>query len=97
MRTVKAEALRDAVAELCIRANRKLPPDVRAAIDAARAAEPWPAAERSLGLLLDNMALAAEKQLPVCQDTGLACVFLELGQDVHIDGDLDAAVQAGIR
>ncbi len=97
MRTVKAAALRDAVSELCIRANRELPPDVRAAIESAYAAEPWPAAQRSLGILLDNLSLAKEKALPICQDTGLACVFLELGQEVHIDGDLNEAVQAGIR
>lgn len=97
MRTVKASAVTDAVAELCIRANRELPPDVRAALERARATEPWPTAQRGLDILLDNLALAAEKQLPICQDTGMACVFLELGQDVHIDGDLNAAVQAGIR
>ena len=97
MRELKASAIRDAVSELCIRANRELPPDVRAALEMARAAEPWPTAKRSLGILLDNLALAKEKALPVCQDTGLACVFLELGQDVHIEGDLDAAVQSGIR
>ena len=97
MRTVHASAIRDAVSELCIRANRELPPDVRAALESAHAAEPWPTAKRSLGILLDNLALAKEKALPVCQDTGLACVFLELGQDVHIEGDLDAAVQEGIR
>ena len=97
MRTVKAEAIRDAVAELCVRANRELPPDVRAALQSARAAEPWPAAQRSLGILLDNLSLAKEKALPICQDTGLACVFLELGQEVYIDGDLNEAVQAGIR
>ena len=97
MRTVKDSDIRDTVAELCIRANRCLPEDVRAAIERARADEPWPAAQRSLGILLDNLSLAKERALPVCQDTGLACVFLELGQDVHIDGDLDDAVQAGIR
>lgn len=97
MRTVKAETIRDAVAELCIRANRDLPADVQAAIDFARSAEPWPAAKRSLELLRDNMALAQQRGIPVCQDTGMACVFLELGQEVHIDGDLNAAVQAGIR
>ena len=97
MRTVKDSDIRDTVAELCIRANRVLPEDVRAAIERARADEPWPAAQRSLGILLDNLSLAKERALPVCQDTGLACVFLELGQDVHIDGDLNDAVQAGIR
>ena len=97
MRTVRAEAIRDAVAELCVRANRELPADVRAAIEAAWAAEPWPVAKRGLEVLRDNLALAKEKCLPICQDTGLACVFLELGQDVRIEGELDAAVQAGIR
>ena len=97
MRTVKDSDIRDTVAELCIRANRCLPEDVRAAIERACADEPWPAAQRSLGILLDNLSLAKERALPVCQDTGLACVFLELGQDVHIDGDLNDAVQAGIR
>ena len=97
MRTVSAGAIRDAVAELCVRANRELPEDVRAALAAAHDAEPWPAAKRSLSLLLDNLALARDKALPICQDTGLACVFLELGQEVHIAGDLNAAIQAGIR
>ena len=97
MRTVQACDIRDAVAELCVRANRVLPEDVRAALTAAYAAEPWPAAKHSLGLLQSNLELAREKALPVCQDTGLACVFLELGQEVHIAGDLDEAIQAGIR
>ncbi len=97
MRTVEASVLRDTVAELCIRANRCLPEDVRAALQAAQAREPWPAAKRTLGLLLENRDMALEKCLPICQDTGVACVFLELGQEVHIDGDLNAAVQDGIR
>ena len=97
MRTVEAAEIRACVAELCIRANRELPEDVRAALAAAYEAEPWPAAKRSLRILLDNLALAREKQLPVCQDTGRACVFLELGQEVHVVGDLNAAVNAGIR
>ena len=97
MRTVKAEAIRETVAALCVRANRELPPDVSTALEAAYAAEAWPTAKRGLGILRDNLTLAREKQLPICQDTGMACVFLELGQDVHIEGDLDAAVQAGIR
>ena len=97
MRTVKAEAIREAVAALCVRANRELPADVAAALEAAWSSEPWPTAKRGLDILRGNLALAREKQLPICQDTGMACVFLELGQDVHVDGDLDAAVQQGIR
>ena len=97
MRTVKAGAIRETVAALCVRANRELPPDVTAALEAAYTDEPWPTAKRGLDILRDNLALAREKQLPICQDTGMACVFLELGQDVHIEGDLGAAVQQGIR
>ena len=97
MRTISASAIRDAVAQLCIRANRTLPPDVAQALSAAAAAEPWPTARRSLQLLQENLALADERQIPICQATGLACVFLELGQDVHIDGALEEAVNSGIR
>ena len=97
MRIIKAEDITNTVAELCIRANTELPEDVRAALERACAAEPWPTAKRSLGLLRDNLVLAKEKQLPVCQDTGLACVFLELGQEVYIDGPLEDAVNAGVR
>lgn len=97
MRTVEASAIRDAVAELCVRANRVLPPDVRAALAAAREAEPWPTAQRGLDILQENLRAADETGLPICQDTGLACVFLELGQEVYVAGDLESAVQEGIR
>jgi len=97
MRTIKAGLITETVSELCIRANRELPGDVKAALEQARAAEPWPLAEKSLGILCDNLTLAKERCLPICQDTGVACIFLELGQEVHIEGDLEAAVQAGIR
>ena len=97
MRIIRAEEITSAVAELCIRANTVLPEDVRAALERAHAAEPWPTAKHSLKLLLDNLSLAKEKSLPVCQDTGLACVFLVLGQEVYIDGPLEDAVNAGIR
>lgn len=97
MRTVQAAAVTDAVARLCIKANRELPEDVRDTLLRAREDEPWPLAERSLGILCDNLDLAREKCLPVCQDTGLACVFIELGQEVYIDGDLEQSVNEGVR
>ena len=97
MRTVKATDVTEAVARLCIKANRELPEDVRAELESARAGEPWPLAEKSLGILCDNLPLAREKCLPICQDTGLACVFVELGQEVYIDGDLEQAVNDGVR
>ena len=75
MRTVKDSDIRDTVAELCIRANRCLPEDVRAAIERACADEPWPAAQRSLGILLDNLSLAKER---VLQDVRVIEGLIEL-------------------
>jgi fumarate hydratase subunit alpha len=97
MRRIEAAAVTDAVAELCIKANRQLPEDVKNALEKARQAETWPLAGKSLDILRDNLTMAKEKELPICQDTGLACVFIELGQEVYIDGDLEQAVQEGIR
>lgn len=97
IRSIKAETITRAVEALCIEANTSLPADVKAALDAAEAAEPWPLAKETLGLLQQNLCIAREKELPICQDTGMACVFMELGQDVHIEGDLDAAVDEGVR
>ena len=97
MRTIQAAALTDAVAKLCIQANTRLPEDIVAALDATRQREPWPLAKETLGLLWENMELAEEKNLPVCQDTGMACVFVELGQDVHIEGNFEEAIHQGVR
>ena len=98
IREIPAAAITDAVEALCIEANTRLPADVKAALDgAAEAAEPWPLAKETLGLLQQNLCVVKEKDLPICQDTGMACVFIELGQDAHIDGDLADAVNEGVR
>ena len=97
MRTVTASAITDTVARLCLQANLKLPEDVSAALARSRRTEPWPLAKTTLDLLWDNMELADQRQLPICQDTGMACVFVELGQDVHIEGDFEQAVHEGVR
>lgn len=97
MRTISAAAAAAAVARLCVQANTQLPPDVAAALERARREEPWPLARETLGLLRDNLRLARERELPICQDTGMACVFVELGQEVHIDGDFEAAIHQGVR
>ena len=97
MRTIKAAAITEAVAALCIEANSRLPEDVECALVDARETEPWPLAEKSLGILCGNLELAREKNVPICQDTGLACVFVELGQEVYISGCFEDAVQEGIR
>ncbi len=97
MRNIDSKVIEDTVARLCIEANLRLPPDVINAIERAEKAEPWDGAKRILSLLGDNVRIASEKTLPVCQDTGMACVFVELGQDVHIEGDFEQAVNNGVR
>lgn len=98
MRTISAQEITDTVARLCIEANTRLPQDVQAALDKARQEEPWPLAKSTLDLLWSNLSAAKEENLPICQDTGMACVFLEIGQDVHLTGgDLREAVDEGVR
>ena len=97
MRTIQAAVLTETVASLCIQANTHLPPDIVAALDRSRKNEPWPLAKDTLGLLWKNMELAERQNLPICQDTGMACVFVELGQDVHIEGNFEQAIHDGVR
>ena len=98
MREIEASAIADAVAGLFIDANKTLPADVLKAITAAGKKETDGLASSVLHTLLDNVAAADELSVPVCQDTGMAVVFLKIGQDVHITGgDLTAAVNDGVR
>ena len=97
MREINASAITETVARLCVEANRLLPEDVACALRAAEAAEPFAPAKELLGLLTENERIARETALPVCQDTGMAVVFADVGQDVHIIGDLEEAVNAGVR
>ncbi len=97
MKVITQEEISSLVARLCIQANTSLPADIREALDKAREEEPWPLARTTLGLLQDNLTLAGEKCLPICQDTGMACVFVELGQQVALEGDLEEAIHEGVR
>lgn len=97
IRELETTAISQAVYALCLQANKTLPDDLKAALISAREAEPWPLAQDTLSLLEDNLCAAAQNDLPICQDTGMACVFIELGRDVHLNGDLQAAVDAGVR
>ena len=97
MKVITQEEISSLVARLCIQANTSLPADIRAALDKAREEEPWPLARTTLGLLQNNLTLAGEKCLPICQDTGMACVFVELGQQVALDGNLEEAIHEGVR
>ena len=97
MRIISAADITAAVARLCIQANTQLPADITAALDRQRKQEPWPLAQETLELLWDNLEVAEAKNLPICQDTGMACVFVELGQDVHIEGNFEEAIHEGVR
>ena len=97
MRTISAQTVTDCVKRLCIEANCHLPGDVRARIEACRAAEPWPTAQEILDNIIENYRIADTRPQPICQDTGMACVFVELGQNVHVDGDLNEAIHEGVR
>ena len=97
MREIAAQAVTDAVSRLCISANRNLPEDLKACIRNCAVAEHWPQAKEILGRIVENFEIAAENQVPICQDTGMACVFLKVGQEVHITGNLEEAVNEGVR
>ena len=98
MRELPVSAITHAVARLCIDANTNLPPDVRRAIADFQNREDWPVARTVLDKIVENYQIAAGEQVPICQDTGMACVFLEIGQDVHLTGgDLREAVDEGLR
>lgn len=96
MRTIAATLIRDTVARLCMEANQTLSPDLENALRQSAESEPWALAQSTLNTLCENLDAARETGLPICQDTGMACVFCEIGQDVHIDGDFEAAVNAGV-
>lgn len=98
MRTVNSDDIVRAVRDMCIAANCGLQDDVVRALHRARAAEPWPTAQATLDTILENLEIGTENQVPLCQDTGAACVFVELGQDVHIEGALlGDAIDEGVR
>ncbi len=97
MRELAAQQLTDAVRRLCIEANCSLPGDVRRRIEDCRACESWAPARGILDKIIENYRIADEGQVPICQDTGMACVFLDIGQDVHISGDVQKAVDEGVR
>ncbi|MBR0139409.1 MAG: fumarate hydratase [Firmicutes bacterium] len=96
MREIKAEELRDCVKRLCIEACCVLPEDVRACIQKGRDEETWGPARGILDRIIENYHIAEESRCPICQDTGVACVFLETGQDLHIAGDVEKAVNEGV-
>ena len=98
MREIQVSQITDTIQRLCIEANTVLPEDMKQAISACRACEDGEIARGVLDNIIENYQIAEKEQVPICQDTGMACVFLEIGQDVHIaGGDLTEAVNEGVR
>ena len=98
MRTVKTKQITENIREMCIEANHFLTGDMTEALDRARESEKAPLGKQILQQLQENLQIAGEDMIPICQDTGMAVVFAEVGQDVHIEGGLlEDAIQEGVR
>ena len=97
MKTIHTTQITQAVRELCIEANHFLTPDMDAALKQAAVSEKSPLGKQILNQLQDNLQIAGEDQIPICQDTGMAVIFMEIGQDVHFEGGLleDAVNESG--
>ena len=96
MREIKAETITEVVARLCVEANLRLPCGMRERIEGAAESEKSPICKSVLGDITANLDCAAELGVPICQDTGMAVIFAEIGQEVHIDGDFENAVNQGV-
>lgn len=98
MRTIYTEEIISNIKEMCIEANYMLTPDMQKTLECAVAEEKSPIGQKILGQLQDNLQIAQEDTIPICQDTGMAVVFLEIGQDVHFEGgSLTNAINEGVR
>ena len=97
MRTIHSDAVRQAVCDLFLSACRMPGQDALQAIHAAYETETCPPSKQALKQLIDNARISGDTGMPYCQDTGMAVVFVDLGQDVHITGSLDAAINEGVR
>lgn len=98
MRTINVSEITENIKEMCVDANHFLTPDMEEAMQRAAQQEKSPLGKQILGQLQENLQIAGEDTIPICQDTGMAVIFLEIGQDVHIEGgSLEDAVNEGVR
>lgn len=98
MRRINVETITQNIKEMCIEANHFLSPDMKKVFDEAAASEESPLGRQILGQLEENLCIAGEEMIPICQDTGMAVVFIKVGQDVHlIGGSLTDAINEGVR
>lgn len=98
MRTIAVSTVTDNIKEMCIEANHFLPQDMRRALDGAVQGEQSPLGRQILEQLQENLHIAGEDMIPICQDTGMAVIFMEIGQEVHFEGgSLEDAIHEGVR
>ena len=98
MRIITSETNVRTVKNLCLRANKFLPSDIKLTLDTAYDYEISPNGKRAIGNIIDNYKVSQQTSLPICQDTGMVVVFAEIGQDVHIVGELfEDAINEGVR
>lgn len=97
MREITAEKITEVVKRLCMEANCKLPTDVKTCIENSLEKETFPTARGILTKIIENYSIAQTEGKPICQDTGAACVFVEIGQEVHVKGNLTEAINEGVR
>lgn len=98
MRTIHVDTIVENIKEMCIEANHFLTPDMQAALKQAKEVEEAPLGKQILEQLQENLQIAGEDMIPICQDTGMAVIFLEIGQEVHFEGgSLEDAVNEGVR
>jgi fumarate hydratase subunit alpha len=97
MRTINVSEITKAVRDMCIEANHYLSDDMKERLSEAREEEKSPLGRQIIGQLQENLQIAGDEMIPICQDTGMAVVFLKVGQDVHLEGgSLNDAVNQGI-
>ena len=98
MREVQVSNVTDAIRDMCISVNHFLAPDMERVLKNAGESEKSPLGRQILGQLEENLKIAGEDMIPICQDTGMAVIFMEIGQDVHFEGgSLEDAIQEGVR
>ena len=97
MRTIQASKVTEVIRKLCIEANCHLSADLKERISACRACETFPVAQGILDQIIENYNIADANDVPVCQDTGMACVFIDIGQEVYVEGNLEEAIHEGVR
>ena len=98
VRTINVTQITKTIKEMCIEANHYLTPDMKKALENAADNEKTPLGKQILNQLQENLKIAGDDMIPICQDTGMAVIFMEIGQDVHFEGGtLEDAINEGVR